>query len=336
MFNLTYVIENAIIILVLLKGGFMRKRISKQNKQEKATISLKKIFIITVIFLILAGMMSVMATNQKLTSVKILLSSGYEMDVMTTSSKVPDILAENHIVVLDDESVTPNIDEELSDNRTITITKGAEQANDDISMSAEEILASYTQIVEKVLTEEVEIPFETITKDVSNGSFATQNRVVQNGENGLKRVTYRIRYQSGAEIEKTEIASEVIKEPVDKIVEVRTKQVTSRSGGIVKGSVAEYQAYAEKRCFDYGWSDADFSALVKLWNKESGWNPASRNASSGAYGIPQALPASKMATAGSDYLTNYKTQINWGLSYIKSRYGTPSAAWNHACKKGWY
>ena len=313
----------------------MRKRVSKQNKHEKATISLKKIFIITLIFLILAGMMSVMATNQKLTSVKILLSSGYEMNVMTTNTKVSDILAENHIVVLDDETVTPNINDELSDNRTITITKGAKEANDDSYMTAEEILASYTQIVEKVVTEEVEIPFETITKDVSNGSYATQNRVVQTGENGLKRVTYRIRYQSGAEIEKTEISSEIVKEPVDKIVEVRTKQVTSR-GGIVKGSVAEYQAYAEKRCFDYGWSDADFQALVKLWNKESGWNPAAHNSSSGAYGIPQALPASKMATAGTDYLTNYKTQIEWGLSYIKSRYGTPSAAWNQSCSRGWY
>lgn len=314
----------------------MRKRISKQNKQERATISLKKIFIMALIFLILAGTMSVMATNQKLTSVKILLSSGYEMDVMTTSTKVSDILAENHIVVLDGENVTPAINEELSDNKTITITKGATEANNDEEyMSAEEILASYTQIVEKVVTEEVEIPYETITKDVSNGSQTTQNRVVQKGENGLKRVTYRIRYQNGAEIEKTEISSEVIKEPVDKIVEVRTKQVTSR-GGVVSGSVAEYQAYAEKRCFDYGWSDADFQALVKLWNKESRWNPYACNSSSGAYGIPQALPASKMAVYGTDYLTNYKTQINWGLNYIKSRYGTPTAAWNHSCSKGWY
>lgn len=314
----------------------MRKRISKQNKQERATISLKKIFVMALIFLILAGTMSVMATNQKLTSVKILLSSGYEMDVMTTSTKVSDILAENHIVVLDGESVTPNINEELPDNKTITITKGAtEDDTDDNYMSAEEILASYTQIVEKVVTEEVEIPFETVTKDVSNGSSTTQNRVVQKGENGLKRVTYRIRYQNGAEIEKTEISSEIIKEPVDKIVEVRTKQVTSR-GGVVSGSVAEYQAYAEKRCFDYGWSDADFQALVKLWNKESRWNPYACNSSSGAYGIPQALPASKMATYGTDYRTNYKTQIEWGLSYIRSRYGTPSSAWNHSCRKGWY
>ena len=314
----------------------MRKRISKQSKQEKATISLKKIFVMALIFLILAGTMSVMATNQKLTSVKILLSSGYEMNVMTTNTKVSDILAENHIIVLEGENVTPGIDEELSDNKTITITKGAsESKSDEDYMSAEEILASYTQIVEKIVTEEVEIPYETVTKDVSNGSSSTQNRVVQKGENGLKVVTYKIKYQNGAEIEKTEISSEIVKEPVEKIVEVRTKQVTSR-GGVATGSVAEYQAYAEKRCFDYGWSDGDFQALVKLWNKESRWNPYASNSSSGAYGIPQALPASKMATYGTDYRTNYKTQIEWGLSYIKSRYGTPTAAWNHSCNKGWY
>ena len=314
----------------------MRKRISKQNKQERATISLKKIFVMALIFLILAGTMSVMATNQKLTSVKILLSSGYEMNVLTTNTKVSDILAENHIIVLEGENVTPGIDEELSDNKTITITKGAsESKSDEDYMSAEEILASYTQIVEKIVTEEVEIPYETVTKDVSNGSSSTQNRVVQKGENGLKVVTYKIKYQNGAEIEKTEISSEILKEPVEKIVEVRTKQVTSR-GGVATGSVAEYQAYAEKRCFDYGWSDGDFQALVKLWNKESRWNPYASNSSSGAYGIPQALPASKMATYGTDYRTNYKTQIEWGLSYIKSRYGTPTAAWNHSCNKGWY
>lgn len=208
----------------------MRKRISKQNEHEKATISLKKIFIITVIVLMITGMMGVMATNKQLTSVKILLSSGYEMNVMTTNEKVSDILAENHIVVLDGETVTPAMDEVLSDNKTITITKGAKQAkSDEEYMSAEEILASYTQIVEKVVTEEIEIPYETITKDVSNGSSTTQNRVVQTGSNGLKKVTYRIRYQNGNEIEKTEISSEIIKEPVNKIVEVRTKQVTSRS-----------------------------------------------------------------------------------------------------------
>ena len=229
--------KNAIILNVLLKGGFMRKRISKQNKQENANISLRKVFVIAIIFLMLTGMMGVMATNQKLTAVKILLSSGYEMNIMTTNKKVSEILAENHIIVLEDESVTPDINEELSDNRTITITKGAKTAKEEQEyMSAEEILASYTHIVEKVVTQEIEIPYETVTKDVSNGGEATQDRVVQVGVNGLKKVTYRIRYQNGNEIEKVELSSEIIKNPVEKIVEVRTKQVTSRGSSNVNGT----------------------------------------------------------------------------------------------------
>lgn len=214
----------------------MRKRISKQNKQEKANISLRKVLVIAIIFLMLTGMMGVMATNQKLTAVKILLSSGYEMNIMTTNRKVSDILAENHIIVLEGESVTPDINSELSDNKTITITKGTKLAEEEQSyMSAEEILASYTHIVEKVVTQEIEIPFETVTKDISNGGESTQDRVVQVGSNGLKKVTYRIRYQNGNEIEKVELSSEIIKQPVDKIVEVRTKQVTSRGSSNVGG-----------------------------------------------------------------------------------------------------
>ena len=89
-------------------------------------------------------------------------------------------------------------------------------------------------------------------------------------------------------------------------------------------------------CSSYGWSETDFECLVRLWNRESGWNPNAYNASSGAFGIPQALPGSKMASAGSDYQTNYQTQINWGLGYISSRYGNPQNAWNHSQASGWY
>jgi hypothetical protein len=85
-----------------------------------------------------------------------------------------------------------------------------------------------------------------------------------------------------------------------------------------------------------GWSHAQFSCLSRLWNRESGWNHRARNPYSGAYGIPQALPGGKMASAGKDWLTNPKTQIKWGLSYIKGRYGTPCSAWSHARSHGWY
>lgn len=102
------------------------------------------------------------------------------------------------------------------------------------------------------------------------------------------------------------------------------------------GDKKVYQDYAHDLVLQYGWTENDFEALVKLWQKESGWNPYSKNKYSGAYGIPQALPGSKMASAGSDWATNYKTQIKWGLKYIKNRYGSPSKAWAHFQKKHWY
>lgn len=120
----------------------------------------------------------------------------------------------------------------------------------------------------------------------------------------------------------------------------QSKQVTSRGGTSVRtatGTKAEYQAYAKDLCINtYGWTENDFNCLVKLWERESNWNPNAHNKSSGAHGIPQSLPASKMASEGSDYMTNYKTQIRWGLKYITNRYGTPSNAWAHSQQKGWY
>jgi hypothetical protein len=79
-----------------------------------------------------------------------------------------------------------------------------------------------------------------------------------------------------------------------------------------------------------------FSCLDALWNRESGWNVYATNPGSGAYGIPQSLPANKMASAGSDWRTNAATQIRWGLSYINSTYGSPCAAWSHEKADGWY
>ena len=78
------------------------------------------------------------------------------------------------------------------------------------------------------------------------------------------------------------------------------------------------------------------SCLIRLWNQESGWRTDAYNTSSGAYGIPQALPASKLASAGSDWMTNYRTQINWGLGYISGRYGSPCGAWTHEIGYNWY
>jgi resuscitation-promoting factor RpfB len=86
----------------------------------------------------------------------------------------------------------------------------------------------------------------------------------------------------------------------------------------------------------FGWTKTQFSYLDQLWHQESNWNPSATNASSGAYGIAQALPASQMSSAGSDWQTNASTQIKWGLNYIKDRYGSPQAAWAHETAQGWY
>lgn len=96
------------------------------------------------------------------------------------------------------------------------------------------------------------------------------------------------------------------------------------------------QAYAAGQLASYGWAPDQMQCLVTLWDKESDWTTTATNASSGAYGIVQSLPAEKMASAGADYLTNYRTQINWGLNYIQERYQSPCGALNFHLSNNWY
>jgi cell wall-associated NlpC family hydrolase/phage-related protein len=102
---------------------------------------------------------------------------------------------------------------------------------------------------------------------------------------------------------------------------------TAGAGQVVGASAGSAQAYARSRMADYGWSGADMASLVLLWDGESGWRWNASNPKSGAYGIPQALPGSKMASAGADWRTNPTTQVMWGLGYIDQVYGSPSAAY---------
>ncbi len=107
-------------------------------------------------------------------------------------------------------------------------------------------------------------------------------------------------------------------------------------GGEEKLSAQDPQDIAEALLTSYGWSSSEMSCLVPLWMGESGWRPDAENSSSGAYGIPQSLPGSKMATAGADWRTNPVTQIKWGLGYIQERYGSPCGAWGFKQGHGWY
>ena len=96
-------------------------------------------------------------------------------------------------------------------------------------------------------------------------------------------------------------------------------------------------ALGERMAAADGWTGAQWACLDALWTRESGWRTEIWNtAGSGAYGIPQSLPAGKMASAGGDWMTNPATQIRWGLSYIASAYGTPCGAWAHETSAGWY
>lgn len=111
-------------------------------------------------------------------------------------------------------------------------------------------------------------------------------------------------------------------------------KATAPASGIPDAGTA--QAIAYDLVAAKGWKVAEYDCLVALWNRESHWNIYAYNPTSGAYGIPQALPGNKMATVASDWKTNPKTQIIWGLGYIQQRYQTPCGAWDHSERKGWY
>ncbi len=108
------------------------------------------------------------------------------------------------------------------------------------------------------------------------------------------------------------------------------------AGGVAAPNPGSAQSIAYNMMASFGFSpSSQYSCLDQLWERESGWNYEAENAS-GAYGIPQALPGSKMASAGADWATDPTTQIRWGLGYIKSVYGTPCSAWAHELSSGWY
>ena len=193
---------------------------------------IRKIVFISII-LISVFAIGVMASKSDVNYVKIVFPEEYETTVMTTKIKVSDILAENHIIVLPDEVVSPDVDSIIDFTKTITISKvtAAKKiiAEEVESVSTEEILGKYVTITEKIIVEQVEIPYETITKDVSKEGTETKDTVLQKGVNGLKEIKYKVRYQEDKEIERTIISEEIIKEPVDKIIQISTK-IISRAG----------------------------------------------------------------------------------------------------------
>ena len=123
--------------------------------------------------------------------------------------------------------------------------------------------------------------------------------------------------------------------PVAKAAAPVKKAATAAAPSAPPAAPGTAQAFAQQYLASMGMGADQFSCLVSLWNRESGWNTHAANPS-GAYGIPQALPGSKMASAGPDWQNNYETQIKWGMGYITGRYSTPCGAWGHSQSTGWY
>ena len=162
----------------------------------------------------------------------------------------------------------------------------------------------------------------------SSHLYTGTTEIVRAGQNGTARITYRLVYVDGKLYRKIKTSTKIVRKPVTGVMYVGTRQPSGNSPTAA-------QALARAMVAARGWSSTQYSCLVSLWNRESGWHVYAANPS-GAYGIPQALPGAKMASAGPDWQNNAYTQIKWGLGYIASSYGTPCGAWAHSQATNWY
>ncbi len=204
------------------------------KKEEKASLSIMKIIAISILLILISGI-GVMAVNTKLNDVKIILQNGYEMTVLTSKTKVSDILEENNIILEENQKTIPDLNYEIIAGESIKITDKSYQevqiakiSEEGVETSLNQLLENYAPITEKIIIEQVSIPYETVTKNATEASGDTTNKVLQQGQDGLKEVTYKVKYQNEVEIERILLSEVVVKEPVNKIVQVQ-KTVTSRA-----------------------------------------------------------------------------------------------------------
>lgn len=232
---------------------------------------------------------------------------GAVMPITTAEPTVRGVLATAGIVLAEGDSTSAPLDAAAVDGMLVLVSRAA---------------ASATTVTEV-------LPFTT--EEVEDPNLPKGHRVVvQSGRVGEATTTYAVQTLGGAEVSRTVLTRTVTTEPRNEIIKVGTMDV---SVSVDPGSA---RAIGRSLAAQRGWGDDEFTCLDKLWTKESNWRVDADNPSSSAYGIPQALPGSKMSSAGADWRTNPATQITWGLGYIEGRYGTPCAAWSHSVAKGWY
>lgn len=200
---------------------------------------IRRIIFVSIIVIGLLAV-GVFATKSDINYITIKFSDDTSISVMTTKTNVSEILEENNIVLLEDEVVVPSLESDINAAKTIEISKADSEpvvvAEEVSSITTEQILGNYVTVTEKIITEQVEIPFETVTKDISTSGTETQDSVLQEGENGLKEVKYKVKYQDDVEVERTVISETVIREPVDKIIQISSKVVTRSTSRPASGS----------------------------------------------------------------------------------------------------
>lgn len=221
---------------------------------------------------------------------------GVPTNMRTQANTVAELLDEKNIVLGEGDDVVPAASEKITANMQIFIVHNG------TTLTTE--------------TETIPMPVEKI--EDKNLSYGTQ-AIRQNGSEGKKVVTYKINLQNGVEVSREIIQTIVASEPVTQIVAVGI----NLSG--IKGDMAAA-----------GISSSDYTYVDYIITKESHWNPLAVNPSSGAYGLCQALPGSKMASAGSDWRTNPVTQLRWCSSYAKDRYGGWAGAYRFWINNHWW
>lgn len=184
-------------------------------------------------------------------------------------------------------------------------------------------------VVQRVTVERQEttapVPHETVEKTDGNRYSDEPAVVEQQGADGVTTTVSEVTLVDGVEESREVVSEEVTTAPVDHVVVKGAKERPK-----------DPRALGRLMASERGWGGDQFACLDKLWTKESNWRVNADNPTSSAYGIPQSLPGSKMASKGADWATNPATQIAWGLDYIAGSYGTPCSAWAHSQANNWY
>jgi len=204
-----------------------------------------------------------------------------------------------------------------------------------VATEVEPVSAAAADIQVVTRTEEETIEHSSVEQDDASELEGTK-KVVTEGEDGTALVSYTVTLQDGEEVDREGGIRVVVDEPVDEVIAVGTKKEPVLPAIPATTNAGANRALGRELAAQRGWTGEQWECLNALFTKESNWRHNAQNPSSGAYGIPQSLPGSKMASVASDWRTNPATQITWGLNYIKSRYGTPCGAWSHSVARGWY